>query len=591
MTPAVTNADTLAIDSQGLEALRLKARGNPGSAVAAASKQFEALFLGMMLKGMRSATPQEGPFDSEQTRLYTSLLDQQLAQHMAKRGTGLAEVMARQLAPNFTDSSKPGHPFAETPAAPPAAPPIARPAVPPAATPAVTPAAAQASRASAAVSSVAPGEPAGNFVSRIWAHAMEAAQALRVQPRFLVGQAALESGWGRHEIRTADGQPSHNLFGIKAGGNWKGPSVEKTTTEYVNGAAVTITDKFRVYASYSESFRDYTNLLRDNARYAGVLGQGDARGFAQGLQRGGYATDPAYADKLVSVINSTREPAVPQTLPHTPVRVAALEAASPAPGAHAFARDPWQAPYSRDPAYTGGLVRAAYGLNDAAAAQPRRDVIAALPAAATLPAAVVAPPVVMPALATMALAPAPASLPAVRGAAPVASDAASRQAGEFVHRMWSHAVDAAQALGVQPQFIVGQAALKSGWGRHEIRTAGGELSHNLFGIKAGPGWNGASVDKTATVTVNGVATRVVEKFRVYASYEEGFRDYAKLLRDNARYAGVIGQGDARGFAQGLQRGGYATDPRYADKLVGVINSPPLREAVAAERRPQVVAQR
>jgi flagellar protein FlgJ len=160
-----------------------------------------------------------------------------------------------------------------------------------------------------------------------------------------------------------------------------------------------------------------------------------------------------------------------------------------------------------------------------------------------------------------------------------------------VNRVWSHAVDAAQALGVQPQFMVGQAALETGWGWHEIRTADGQPSHNLFGIKAGKGWKGPTVEKTATVDVNGVATKVVNRFRVYASYSEGFRDYANLLRDNARYAGVIGQGDARGFARGLQRGGYATDSAYADKLVSVINSPPIRQAVAVEAKPQVLALR
>ncbi len=556
MTPTAHSLNmpsTLAVDTQGLEALRLKAKANPAESVAGASKQFESLFLGMVLKSMRSATPQDGPFDSEQTKLYTSLLDQQLAQHMAKRGTGLAEVMARQLSANFTDSSKPGSPIPDVPLT---MPPASR-SLAPASNPAT----------------VAPvrQQPA-DFVNRVWSHAVDAAQSLGVQPQFIVGQAALESGWGKHEIRTADGQPSHNLFGIKATGNWKGPSVERSTIEYVNGVAVKTVDKFRVYASYSESFRDYANLLKDNARYSGVIGQGDAKGFAQGLQRGGYATDPAYADKLVSVINNARDMVVPRVSPDTSASMAMAQRVAP---------EVMAAVYSPSPAYAGGLMRAAYSASNdygsAGGVAVRSDgVVPALQRIASDRQAsisgITAP-------------------PASRAPAPVSTSTVSSQPDEFVNRVWSHAVDAAKTLGVQPQFVVGQAALETGWGRHEIRTADGRPSHNLFGIRAGTDWKGPTVEKTATAQVNGVATRVVEKFRVYESYGEGFRDYASRLRDNPRYAAVAGQADGMGFAKALRRGGYATDPAYAEKLVSVINSPPIRQVVIAESKPQVIAQR
>jgi peptidoglycan hydrolase FlgJ len=558
MTPTANTPNALAIDTQGLEALRLKSKAYPGESVASASKQFESLFLGMVLKSMRSATPQDGPFDSEQTKLYTSLLDQQLALHMAKRGTGLAEVMTRQLSANFADGSVPGNLSAEMPPA------IAAPAVTPPAVRAATP-----------VAGAPLGQQPADFVNRVWSHAADAAQLLGVQPQFIVGQAALESGWGKYEIRAADGQPSHNLFGIKAGGNWKGQSVEKSTVEYVNGVAVKTVDKFRVYASYSESFRDYANLLRDNARYAGVIGQGDARGFAQGLQRGGYATDPAYADKLVSVINSTRDMAAPRA---TPELSAGADAARRGPPGAMIVT----AAFSPNAAYADGLARAAYSASSASALGARSDVRA--PG--------------LPATGGERQAPTPTPAPAVtaplasRASAPVYSAAASRQSDDFVNRVWSHAADAAQAIGVPPQFLVGQAALETGWGRYEIRSADGQLSHNLFGIRAGLDWKGPTVAKTATAYVNGAATKVVEKFRVYSSYEEGFRDYANLLRNSdGRYSGAVGQMNAKAFAQGLQRGGYATDPAYADKLTSVINSQPIRQVVAAELRPQVVAQR
>ena len=141
------------------------------------------------------------------------------------------------------------------------------------------------------------------FVQRMLPHAQEASARTGIPPHFMMGQAALESGWGKSEIRGADGQNSHNLFGIKAGASWKGQTVDIVTTEYVNGKPQKQVDTFRAYDSYADSFRDYANLLRANPRYQNVLAQGrDATGFAQGLQQAGYATDPNYAQKLASVI-------------------------------------------------------------------------------------------------------------------------------------------------------------------------------------------------------------------------------------------------------------------------------------------------
>ena len=122
----------------------------------------------------------------------------------------------------------------------------------------------------------------------------------------MISQAALETGWGRKEIRHADGSPAYNLFGIKAGGNWKGPTAEVWTTEYVGGKPQRVKAQFRSYSSYAESFADYAKLIKDSPRYAQVRARGqDATAFAQGLQRAGYATDPAYAEKLSRVINTT----------------------------------------------------------------------------------------------------------------------------------------------------------------------------------------------------------------------------------------------------------------------------------------------
>jgi peptidoglycan hydrolase FlgJ len=122
----------------------------------------------------------------------------------------------------------------------------------------------------------------------------------------ILGQAALESGWGKREIRMPDGSSSHNLFGIKAGANWQGKVAEVTTTEYVNGTPRKVTARFRAYESYEEAFKDHSRLLSRSSRYSQTVAQADtAQGFAQGLQKAGYATDPAYANKLTQVINTT----------------------------------------------------------------------------------------------------------------------------------------------------------------------------------------------------------------------------------------------------------------------------------------------
>ncbi|PKO89293.1 MAG: flagellar assembly peptidoglycan hydrolase FlgJ [Betaproteobacteria bacterium HGW-Betaproteobacteria-12] len=145
--------------------------------------------------------------------------------------------------------------------------------------------------------------------------------------------------------------------------------------------------------------------------------------------------------------------------------------------------------------------------------------------------------------------------------------------------IWPHAVEASRSTGIPPQFLVAQSALESGWGRNELRHADGSSSHNLFGIKAGKNWSGATVEAATTEYVNGQPQQVVERFRAYASYEESFRDYAVLLRDSSRYSSVIGSQDGTEFARRLQQAGYATDPMYADKLARIINGPTLRQAL------------
>jgi len=301
---SVSGADLaarFALDVQGVNALKLDAKQASPEALKAAARQFEAVFMNMLLKSMRETTSQDGLFDSEQTRMYTSMLDQQLSQSMASRGVGLADVMVRQLS------------RAVTAAVDPAAEPQAFPLDAGRALPLDAPQAFALPAAQAAAPAMTPaGTPSpggdvpahvGDFVQRMLPHAQSASAATGIPAHFMVGQAALETGWGRQAIRGADGADSHNLFGIKAGAGWKGRTVDIVTTEYVNGQPVKQVDSFRAYDSYADAFRDYANLLRGNARYQGVIAQGgDAAGFAQGLQQAGYATDPAYARKLTGAI-------------------------------------------------------------------------------------------------------------------------------------------------------------------------------------------------------------------------------------------------------------------------------------------------
>jgi len=145
-----------------------------------------------------------------------------------------------------------------------------------------------------------------------------------------------------------------------------------------------------------------------------------------------------------------------------------------------------------------------------------------------------------------------------------------QQQQAFLDSIAPWARQAAQQLGVAPELVQAHAALESGWGQRPLRVEGGASSHNLFGIKAGPRWNGATGDSTTTEYVNGAALTTRERFRAYPDAASAFQDYARVLLDNPRYRAALNTGnDAEAFAQGLARGGYATDPDYASKLARI----------------------
>jgi len=139
-----------------------------------------------------------------------------------------------------------------------------------------------------------------DFIQSILPLTREAGKRLGVAPELVAAHAALESGWGRHPLRNANGGDTHNLFGIKASAGWRGGVTQNVTTEHLDGEDVKKTERFRSYAGHGAAFRDYTQLLLSNPRHQAALNtEGDAHAFAKGLVKGGYATDPGYADKLV----------------------------------------------------------------------------------------------------------------------------------------------------------------------------------------------------------------------------------------------------------------------------------------------------
>jgi flagellar protein FlgJ len=285
------NFNRFVLDMGASAGLRRKVDGDSPEGIRQAAREFEGMLLQMMLKSMRDATPQDGLLDNDQTRFFTTIFDQQLAHDLsAKDALGFARMIEQQLGGGATSPSSE-------------------------ATDAALWRLRQAMMGHGAANSAAP--LAGNgtaedipengreYARRVWPHAVAAARTLGVPARFLVAHSALESGWGKNEIRLADGSPSYNVFGIKAGSSWRGATVEVTTTEYVDGTVQRVRDKFRVYGSYGEAFQDYARMLRGNSRFSGVLGQQDGARFAQSLQQAGYATDPAYADKLGRIIGGT----------------------------------------------------------------------------------------------------------------------------------------------------------------------------------------------------------------------------------------------------------------------------------------------
>ena len=284
---ALNPVQGLAADATSLNNLKLKAGQDGKGAIKEAAKQFESLFMREIIKSMREATTKSGLMeDSAGESMATDLLDQQMAVQMTGLPGGLSEAIERQLARQMDPSSNGAAAKGVS---------------------AYQRAARNESQVGASAGT--PGritESQTAFVSKLGTAASRVSAEAGIPASFMLGQAGHETGWGKSEIRNADGSDSFNLFGIKATGGWTGKVAEITTTEYINGEPKKVTAKFRAYDSYEDSFRDYARLMSTNPRYQTAMQNlGSAQAFATQLQKAGYATDPQYAAKLSRAINTT----------------------------------------------------------------------------------------------------------------------------------------------------------------------------------------------------------------------------------------------------------------------------------------------
>src|SRR5712671_7708407 len=259
---AIANANTYS-DPNGLAAL--KKDPNSPAALHAVAQQVDALCRQRMLKSMRDANAAAGEGDSNEMGMYQDMFDKQIALTMSQhQDLGLGSLLTRQIAAR-------------------AAPAGATPAPPTSMT-----------------------QSAGEFVDQVLPSIRTAAEALGLNPLVLLAQAALETGWGKRMARTADGNPSLNLFGIKADDTWAGARAASNTVEYAGGVATQRQAAFRAYGSIEESVNDFANLLKNSPRYRHAAAAGpDAQAYVEGIGRSGYATDPEYAAKLNDILHGS----------------------------------------------------------------------------------------------------------------------------------------------------------------------------------------------------------------------------------------------------------------------------------------------
>ncbi len=291
-------------DIKGLDELRRAAQSGDSKALDEAAKQFEAIFVQMMLKSMRKAqdvmADKDSPFNSEQVKFYRDMHDTQIASDLASNGSiGLADIIVRQLGKTgegympagalrndgnlssinrntIASSQRSQEEFLDN----------------------------QPIKTFQSIKTTA-FEDVDSFIEQLYPAAQQAAKQLGIDPKALLAQAAIETGWGQYMIHNTSGQNSHNLFGIKADLRWQGDRAMVNTIEFEEGVAATKKAPFRVYDSFADSMQDYVGFVKQNPRYEEAVKQSQSpQDYFSELQKAGYATDPDYANKVLSVFES-----------------------------------------------------------------------------------------------------------------------------------------------------------------------------------------------------------------------------------------------------------------------------------------------
>jgi len=311
LPPAAAPAAT---DLTGLEQLRQRAAHADPGALKEAAAQFDALFIGMMLKSARAASLGKGIFDSEASNQYLELMDDQVALELARKGgLGFGKMLLEQMSPRggeqanahgaddspYTSSTQTVANFAAR-----------LPAMLRALSSGdeVAPLGADDDTTATVATEAAPsGDAVEHFVRRYLPEATAAARTLGIEPRLLLAQAALETGWGASTPQHPDGRSANNLFGMKASDGWQGGRVAHWTMEHLGGATARKREVFRAYDHAADSFADYVGLIGGSPRYAKALEHSsDPEAYARAIGAAGYATDPDYATKWLSIYHGER---------------------------------------------------------------------------------------------------------------------------------------------------------------------------------------------------------------------------------------------------------------------------------------------
>lgn len=303
----INNYSSVYHDMHGLEALKHEASNFDRASIKKTAQQFESVFIQSMLKAMRNTNEvfkDKEMVSSDSMDLYEGMFDQQVSMAIAERSSlGLAKIIEEQLSKDkrFVSTETKTLPLNQTMS-------HARPVdhkVP------VIPMKNNETSIIKDTSDITnnknldePVTTPKEFVKRLYPIIKSLVKNVNIDPKMLLAQAALETGWGKFILKHQDGQSSYNLFNIKANTSWSLDKVKKASLEFVNGIFKPITSEFRSYGSFHESVKDYIQLVSNNKRYAEALGSSDPKQYIHRLHKAGYATDPNYSEKILDIYNS-----------------------------------------------------------------------------------------------------------------------------------------------------------------------------------------------------------------------------------------------------------------------------------------------